>query len=394
MNNGPLGTPGPELSFVSIAANDCFEPLVSRTGSASGGNDTLKADFAKFIERPIHSLSLQQQKSIRSVWGMINWVFQETSFLAIRRSMVITSVLLALILIYRIDVLVPFTETAEAKTIIDHRVSSLSLAFYLIYLILRWRPHSKKYLHAARGSSREATKFSKSLEEARALVDQIKQVGANPLEPLLPSDEELESKAQIVQNKLTETHESINRAETERKKFEDCLENLRELVGDPSAPDNDQNRNTLEFQTSPSIENIKKNLQNAVHANSADWDHIISRNSICKQEVTSLVETFRNEASTEKMISWANGLEKQLSGFTSERNKVLRDLKNDAITWDVRLPLVVSVVMVILTAFLVPVEQFLGVETAPVKIQCFITELWSILRQYASSIRTTYICDF
>lgn len=315
---------------------------------------------------------------------MINWAFQETSFLAIRRSMVITSVLLALILIYRIDVLVPFTETAEAKTIIDHRVSSLSLAFYLIYLILRWRPHSKKYLLAARRSSREATLFSKSLKEGRALIDQIKQVGANPLEPLLPSDEELESKAQIVQNKLTETSESISHAEKERKKIEDCLEDLRELLGDPSAPDSDQNRNTLEFQTSLSIEQTKENLLNALNANSADLDHIISRNSNYKQEVTSLIETFRNVASTDKMESWANGLERHLSGLTSERNKALLALRNDAVMWDVRLPLAASIVMVILTAFLFPVEQFLGVETAPVKIQSFITELWSILRQYSN----------
>lgn len=35
MNNGPLGTPGPELSFVSIATNDWNEPKVTAFGNAA-----------------------------------------------------------------------------------------------------------------------------------------------------------------------------------------------------------------------------------------------------------------------------------------------------------------------------------------------------------------------
>ncbi|MCR9060616.1 MAG: hypothetical protein NXI02_24990 [Rhodobacteraceae bacterium] len=127
--------------------------------------------------------------------SMFTWIFQETSFLAIRRSIFVSAFLLIIVVIYKVDIPIPFAGDTSGSNVyskINYVITSIALGFYLWYLGIRSIPHGKKYLIEVEIERKKILSgIWQSMQDGQELVNDLKGIGNNPVRKLLPTEKQL-----------------------------------------------------------------------------------------------------------------------------------------------------------------------------------------------------------
>lgn len=302
---------------------------------------------------------------------MINLAFQETSYLAIRRSMLITSIVLAIVLLYQVDIPVPFTSLSEDDPgeRVDHMLSAAIMSSYLIYLNLRWKTHSKNYLFDGVRTRREGSLLTKSLESGTSLIQAVKELGPSPLTPLLPTEIELDTHIELINQRLTSVSQSIDAVNQGRAAFETDLASLTKILdNDVPVKDYEVVHGELDNLAENALESAKISMVKSLKSYNDAMKSAIGEVSDYNQDFPDLVESLRNEIPANKMKDWVAKLKIHMNGLKSRRNDLLLSMRKDSIWWDVRFPLGVSLLMIFLTI----VEFIYGVDAALTDIQSVI----------------------
>lgn len=304
---------------------------------------------------------------------MMSFAFQETTYLAIRRSMFLVSFVLAIIVCYEISIPIPLTEIQDPilqktkQQVIEYVHASIALVIYLGYLLFRSFTHGKAHKMSL-GIERKI-RFSRefdAIEEGKKLIDRIEGIDGNPVRGLLPTDDQIERysnnnplniKGNTLETACYNTTEQIETLTKLHTSLEQQIERLEQVAKVPEEKIQlDQRQRQQLFETKDHIVTLIGKLNDCKIQITQDIDNQVDVAKSLQEIKNEIFTTAKHAENDIKRL--LVGLKKYVGELESDNSKVLEALDNDVETWDIKVPRTLASFMIVTTVIVLVYRSF------------------------------------